>query len=246
MVYNTIQKYNNFSKEVKNQSQFTFMNYGFVNLNSYNYPLSPKKIKPLHYNEYYQANLYLELLKLNNINKGSILDISCGRGGGTSVYKEYFNFDKIVGVDINSKNLKFASNKFSDIKFIKSDAINLPFPKSSFDIVTNVEALGYYYKDLEVFIKGVHKILKNKGKFLLAHCHHKSTANETFTNIINICSSNNLKLIKEKDITKNSQIATLLYSNLFLSLDPYRALAQEAGHNMMLESFYKMFLFEKI
>lgn len=235
----TISKYNIIASKSHDPNNFIFMNYGFADMD-YKGDLNPKKqLSSIHSNWYYQANLYIYLLSLQNINSGDILDISCGRGGGVSVFKEYYNFNKIVGVDINNENLSFASNKFSNIKFLEADAINIPLKDNSFDTITNVEAFEYYYHDKEKFFSEVARLLKPKGIFLLAHFEPFNFEYKTqFKDF-------NLKLINEIDITKNVKKALEIDLQILPTFDPLLKEVCNSGIEYLSYCKYKIFVCQK-
>lgn len=167
-----IKKYNRVHFQNENNSWFIFMNDGYMPLNNGypvegNYPV----LTELHSRWRYQSYLYIQLLKESgldlNSNLGDILDIGCGRGGGLSVFRDYYKTSSLTGLDLNPNQIKFASDTHSNIKFVQGSAMELPFEPESFDIVTNVESANYYvYYD--EFLECVKRVLKNNGIFLYA------------------------------------------------------------------------------
>ena len=119
------------------------------------------KIDALKYDKWYQTpkgnyvgSLERELLvDLIKPEKGeSFLDVGCGTG--------YFSFYfhqlglKVTGLDSSEEMLDVARGKIKekkDIEFISGEATRLPFPNSSFDIVTLITSLE--------FIKEPHKAI---------------------------------------------------------------------------------------
>lgn len=64
----------------------------------------------------------------------TFLDIGCGTGKHTLIFKDCF----YTGVDNNQNYLSYASSRYPFGKFIKSDVSALPFSEGSFDCVFSV------------------------------------------------------------------------------------------------------------
>ena len=167
-----IKKYNQVHFQNEGNSQFIFMNDGYMPLEN-EYPASGDfpKLNKLHDIWRYQSYLYIQLLKESKLdltrNLGSILDIGCGRGGGLSVYQDYYTTDSLTGLDLNPNQITFAQSIHKNISFVQGSAMELPFDGNSFDIITNVESANYYvyYDD---FLENVNRVLKKDGLFLYA------------------------------------------------------------------------------
>ena len=122
----------------------------------------------------------LNIKKLNNYNLWiyeniknalgkNIIEIGCGIG---TIIKLMLKKDnKITGVDINDKYIKFLTKYYKNeknLKFIKSDIINLPKKVKGkiFDTVVMVNVLEHI-KDDDKALKIVNKLLKKNGKIAL-------------------------------------------------------------------------------
>jgi len=167
-----IKKYNQVHFQNEGNSQFIFMNDGYMPLEN-GYPVCGDypKLNKLHDIWRYQSYLYIQLLKESRLdltrNLGNILDIGCGRGGGLGVYREYYNTDSLTGLDLNPNQIEFAQSMYNDILFVQGSAMELPFDSQLFDIITNVESANYYvyYDD---FLENINRVLKKDGLFLYA------------------------------------------------------------------------------
>ena len=145
---------------LKKLDNLKFMNYGLV--------LDEKlELKKEDEKERLQLQLYYYLTKSVHLENKTILEIGCGRGGGSNFIAEYKNPKKIVGIDITKGNIKICNNYFSkpNLSYLQGDAENLTFPESSFDVVLNVES-SHCYPNMDKFLNGVHKVLKNDGHFV--------------------------------------------------------------------------------
>jgi len=76
---------------------------------------------------------------------------------------------EIVGIDINDKFLKMAKNNVPKAKYLKMSALELNFPKDSFDIITMFDVLEHLPREKEnkVFSR-IYKILRPKGKLIIS------------------------------------------------------------------------------
>jgi ubiquinone/menaquinone biosynthesis C-methylase UbiE len=97
----------------------------------------------------------------------NVLEIACGAGQGLGYMAEVAN--RVVGGDIEEKNLRFARETFKGNKKIEVqilDAHNLPFPDKIFDTVILYEAI-YYLSDPQKFLKESKRVLTKDGTLLL-------------------------------------------------------------------------------
>lgn len=124
----------------------------------------------------YQHKVILpNLLRLLNIKeKEVLLDLGCGQGFFIEkISDKYSNID-IHGIDLSSKLLKLAEEKFSKNKHIflkQTDAINLSHIKdSSIDKVYSVLALQNM-ADVDGVIQEVKRVLKPNGRCLFVINH---------------------------------------------------------------------------
>lgn len=113
-----------------------------------------------------------ELLKKAKINKNhiknkNVLDMGCGSGRFTiALAKQKTKFT--YGVDLGDEGLKIGkllakNNNIKNIKFLKSNVLNLPFKNSSFDFIFCKGVLhhtGNTFKGL----KELHRVLKPGGR----------------------------------------------------------------------------------
>ncbi len=73
----------------------------------------------------------------------TILEISCGHGGGASYVTRTFQPAGMTALDLNPKGIAFCRQRHAAVPglaFVRGDAENLPFAEATFDAVINVEA----------------------------------------------------------------------------------------------------------
>ena len=116
--------------------------------------------------------LYFRKVELNYMlrsikNDGSkILDLGCNDGFFAHQIKKKNPLCDVYGADINTSALKYAKKRYPDVKFcrINNDFYN---KKHKFDVIIVSHVLEHIH-DREKFLKNISKIIKRKGKLLLA------------------------------------------------------------------------------
>ncbi len=126
--------------------------------------------------EYYEkANLGQKLwhnLKLKKIltllpdNENSLLDVGCCDGYFLSQIKKAKPELKIWGVDVSSKLIKAARNKYPQIKFRTADAHKLPFLRNQFDLVLSTETLEHVLLP-SVVLSEMKRVTKRGGRIII-------------------------------------------------------------------------------
>lgn len=88
------------------------------------------------------------------------LDLCCGTGDIACRLP-----GRVVGVDFTAEMLHVAATRSVVVKWIRADALRLPFPDNAFDVVT----VGYGLRnlaDLEAGLREIHRVLRPGGKML--------------------------------------------------------------------------------
>ncbi len=104
----------------------------------------------------------------------SLLDVGCGTATLLMLAKSQHPTSRVVGIDPDEKILRIARKKMSngyglDIELIKAGAEQLPFEKTSFDVV--VSSLVFHHLPTDIkkqALREIHRVLKPTGRFLLA------------------------------------------------------------------------------
>jgi ubiquinone/menaquinone biosynthesis C-methylase UbiE len=228
-----------------------FMNDGYAELDKNGYPYDSQKIKNILLNPKfiqfkYQINLYKRLLNFadiqNNKNVKVLIDVGCGKGGGISFYKQFYNFDKCIGIDLTKINIELAKQHEKNVSFYVASATNLPINDKTVDIITSVESL-MYYDPLIKFIQEANRVLKNNGKVLISMPLNEQEENnleESFTN-------NGFILSKKEDITENVTMACAISKNRFKnsSFQESEVMKNDEQRYFNKTVFYKNFVFIK-
>ena len=103
----------------------------------------------------------------------TILDIGCGGGANIKRMLKHCPDGKVYGMDMSAESIRVAARhnwkEFGKRCFIeKGDAADLPYGKNSFDLVTAFETI-YFWKNPADCFKGIYRILKPGGLFLICN-----------------------------------------------------------------------------
>ena len=155
--------YRYFERKIGDQP-LRFMNYG----------LSPSggprlELEPADEPERLSIQLYHRVVSPISLSGARVLEVSCGRGGGTDYAARYLRAGSVVGLDRTETALAFCRRTYSapNLSFICGDALALPLDENSVDVVVNVEA-SHCYPDLPRFLCEVRRVLRPGGHFLYA------------------------------------------------------------------------------
>jgi ubiquinone/menaquinone biosynthesis C-methylase UbiE len=150
-------------------NRFYALDWGDTTTNNYGFAPAPGEDP-----QRFQKQMYRELLRLLQDKRQllpglTLLEVSCGRGGGLKAFVDAAPgvFDA-VGLDIAASAITFCKLHYGEserLRFLEGSALALPFPDESFDVVLNVEASNDY-GDRERFFGEVARVLKPDGVFL--------------------------------------------------------------------------------
>src|ERR1043166_1650075 len=139
------------------------LNYGYQ---PDNYPL---KLLPPDAHNRTSIQLYDVVTRAVDLAGKTVLEVSCGRGGGARFLHAYRKPNFMVGLDRTEAAIAFCRRHHGGrgLEFVCGDAQQLPFPAGSFDAVVNVEA-SHCYPDVPRFFREVQRVLRPGGHFLYA------------------------------------------------------------------------------
>jgi len=95
-----------------------------------------------------------------------VLDLCCGTGDMTFALRREAAEANITGADFSHAMLQLASAKsgrFSKVQWIEADALHLPFPDQSFDLITS--AFGFRnLADYDAGLREIRRVLRPGGE----------------------------------------------------------------------------------
>ena len=98
-----------------------------------------------------------------------VLDVACGAGEPSiTVAGEFQNFGRVTAIDLAPEPLKFARQRalardLKNIRFLRADVHQLPFPPASFDRV--MCRLGVmFFANVDQALREMHRVLKPEGR----------------------------------------------------------------------------------
>ena len=113
---------------------FIFMNLGYASLDPEADEKPPEELSQI---DRFSEKLYHHVIGDTNIQGKDVLEVGCGRGGGSVYIMQHFHPKRLTAVDIAQRAIERckAVHNMSGIHFQQADAMSLPFSDKSFDAV---------------------------------------------------------------------------------------------------------------
>ncbi len=121
--------------------------------------------------------ILVEFLEKGRIKNGRALDVCCGLGTNT-IYLASNGFE-VTGIDISSKAIEYVKHKAEQsnvkIDLITQSFTDISFQNETFDFIFDMGCFHHVYiEDRQPFIRGIHRVLKKEGKYLLTCFSYKN------------------------------------------------------------------------
>lgn len=212
--------YYNQVRDFYKDGEFHFMNLGFASLDARGEAFLPQDIEQVHR---FSEQLYRHAIGDHDMRDKDVLEVGCGRGGGSAYVQRQFAPKTLTAVDLAENAIALCREMHQDsgIRFRQADAMALPFADQSFDAVINIES-SHCYPSRRRFFAEVARILRPDGLFLYAdlalvsRC-RLSLDGLSLEQVSKLLDKSRLTLIRAEDISKNVLKARELVtdSNLF-------------------------------
>lgn len=139
---------------------WTFMNFGYAPLGDADRDGGPER---------YCVSLYRHVAGAIDLCGARVLEVGCGRGGGSAFVMSQLRPTSVVGLDFASRNISLCRrfHHLPGLSFVVGDAEAIPFPDGTFDVVLNVES-SCLYASMDAFLACVRRVLRPGGHFLFA------------------------------------------------------------------------------
>lgn len=115
-----------------------------------------------------------------------VLDICCGTGDLTAALlaERPANGEPVTGLDFSSEMLHLAERKYAgaNVRWVEGDAMALPFPDNSLDLVTS----AFGFRNLRNYAAGlreIHRVLRPGGKIGILECNQPEGVNGALYNL---------------------------------------------------------------
>jgi SAM-dependent methyltransferase len=159
------------------------------------------------------VQLYDRVVRGADLAGKDVLEIGCGRGGGTVFVFETYRPRKMTGLDLSRSAIARCRRAHArpGLTFVQGDAEALPFADASFDVVVNVES-SHCYLNVPRFLDEVHRVLRPGGLLLMADVRHTELAigrDDTLLPHADVAQlrseldDSGLAVLEEEDITAN-------------------------------------------
>jgi SAM-dependent methyltransferase len=144
----------------------TLMNYGYA-------PMSPADETVAAGADRHRLELYAVVAGSSDLAGRDVLEVGCGRGGGTAFVADHFKPRSMTGLDLAASAIAGSRARYGrpGLEFVTGDAENLPFPDATFDAVLSVEST-HCYPDVASFLREARRVLRPRGRLLLADLRH--------------------------------------------------------------------------
>jgi SAM-dependent methyltransferase len=161
----------------------------------------------------YGLKLYERVAGAIDLRGLEVLEVGCGRGGGTAFVYERFAPRSLTGLDLARKAIDRCRRRYArpGLSFVAGDAEHLPFEDGCYDAVLSVES-SHCYADIPRFLAEVHRVLRPGGRFLIADPRHTARSADTENALFHAddvalwraqLSSAGFRTLEEEDITPN-------------------------------------------
>ncbi len=174
------------------KAEMIFMNYGYAGK-------SRARLERFDESNRYCIQLYDHAASKVNLKKMDVLEVGCGRGGGSSYIMRYKHPKSMTGVDFSNNAIGFCKRYYSvkGLSFATGNAESLPFDSNKFDAVLNVES-SHCYANMPKFLGEVSRVLKKNGYFLFADFRNREKVGILFKQL-----NSRFRLLEKENITKN-------------------------------------------
>lgn len=197
----------------------TFMNYGYASLEE-RAGAGTSDGEP----DTYGRQLYDRVVGATPLRGADVLEVGCGRGGGTAFVFDRHRPRSMAGLDLAGSAIARCARQHRrpGLEFLQGDAENLPFPAATFDVVINVES-SHCYPNVPRFLEEVHRVLRPNGLLLLADVRLTSLRGHNgdgfmpradVNQLLHELSASPLTVVEQEDITVNVARALQLASPL--------------------------------
>jgi ubiquinone/menaquinone biosynthesis C-methylase UbiE len=170
-----IYKWYNLMSDLFKDNMAFCMNYGYGTIDEESNESLADIPAPNQYDQYC-LKMYRHVVGDTTLKGKHILEVSCGRGGGSSFIMDTYRPLSMVGIDFSTTCITFCQERYTKpgLTFYEGNAETLNFPDEVFDAVINIEA-SHNYNNMDKFIAESFRVLKPRGRLLFADFRKKKS-----------------------------------------------------------------------
>ena len=167
------------------------------------------ELKPEDESNRYAIQLYHQLFSAAcrpaKIAGKDIVEVGCGRGGGSDYVARCLRPRRVTGVDLARASIDYCLREYdvSGLEFRVGDAMSLPLDDDCCDVVINVES-SHCYSSMARFLIEVKRVLRPGGYFLLTDMRHHDKLTRLWESLAALDSqltASGLELLERRDVT---------------------------------------------
>jgi len=171
----------------------------------------------IDHNYFSRKDLYTTVKNNSKYISGKVIDFGCG----TQPYKQLFNAEEYVGVEID------IPGEYKDKGIVYYDGKHIPFEDETFDSMISSEVFEHVV-NIEEIVKELNRVLKTGGNALITvpfvyprHCWPNDYRRYTYEGIKKLLTSNGFEILKcESNAGFIESIAELINNYVFEKISP--------------------------
>jgi SAM-dependent methyltransferase len=146
--------------------EWSFMNYGYAPSDTGTGLGGRLELAESDESDRLSIQLYRRAIGDAGVRGADVLEVGSGRGGGASYVARCLEPRSMTGLDFSRAAVALCRKNLllTGLSFVHGDALAMPFPDESFDVVLNIES-SHCYDSMETFLAEVHRVLRPGGTF---------------------------------------------------------------------------------
>jgi ubiquinone/menaquinone biosynthesis C-methylase UbiE len=177
---------------------WTFMNFGYCD------PFDPPNDSKWTEAEKLWRNpvqLYLQTLGQVEVAGKDVVEVGCGRGGGSAFIARHMKPKSVTATDAAGSNVLFcqSTHKVKGVQYCYGTAFKMPRPDESADIILSIESFNYY-KPLSSFMVEAARVLRTGGNLLVTGWGPPKLLEK----LVDTAESNGLSLVSSKNLNNGA------------------------------------------
>jgi len=144
-------------------NEYKFINCGYADLDGTQLAVDFNRPENLYV---LWESLYQRVVGQVELKGRQVLEVGCGRGGGSEYMMTRLQPQSLVAVDLSDRAIALCKETYrlDGLSFQVGNACALPFEAGRFDVVVNVES-SHCYPSQQTFFEEVKRVLKPDGHF---------------------------------------------------------------------------------